>query len=147
MAKCSWRTREDRDIALKGIKPYEKRSERLTAESRQEAITALAEKITEDRDIKYFADIFNAKPMSNKLMATIMGLNKATITTQKWKAGRDNKPLGIKTTFCYRALKHLKPEIIYFLLNDTFFDDDFELKREFREALEGIDEVNEATRE
>lgn len=139
----SWKTKDERDAILNGVKPYDKKGKRLTNESRQAAMEMLAEKIVENRDIAYFAEIFNGNALSNREVATLMGLNEATLSTQKFnakKAGR--KELSIRTKFCYRALKHLKPEILYFLMNDKYFDDDFELKREFKEAFNSIAEVN-----
>lgn len=141
--KASWKNAEEREANLKGIKPYTKRHSRLTDESRQEAMELLGSKITEDRDITYFAEIFNSRPLSDRYITSILALNRATLTTQKWSAKKKGKTLNIRTKFCYRALKHLKPEIIYFLLNDKYFDENFELKSEFKEAFDSVNEVNE----
>lgn len=141
--KGSWKNAVERDKNLKGIKPYAKRHTRLTDESRQEAMELLGNMITEDRDIAYFAEIFNSKPLKDKCITSILALNRATLTTQKWLAKKNGKSLNIRTKFCYRALKHLKPEIIYFLLNDKYFDENFELKREFKEAFDSVREVRE----
>ena len=139
----SWKSKEERDLRLNGVKTYSKKASRLTDESRQAAMELLVENIKENRDIAYFAEIFNGNALSNKMVATLMGLNVSTLSTQKFnikKAGR--KEVSIRTKFCYRALKHLKSEIIYFLMNDKYFDDNFELKREFKEAFNIIAKVN-----
>lgn len=140
--KAKWTTREERDAVIGENKAYSQRSARLSDESRLEAMELLLSKINAERDISFFAEIMNGNPMTDNEVAKVLGLNLRTLTAARLARRTQNRKAMIKTHFCYRAMKHLKPEIIYFLLNDKYFDERDELRREFREAFNSISEVN-----